>query len=285
MDKIRTVGIIPNPLKDVDFSCTDKMISKLCSCGVKCLLPEECNEHKNAKRVSYDELYGSSECLIILGGDGTILRHSSNAAKYNIPILGVNIGTIGFICELYPDEYDELEKLAIGEYDIEKRYMLDVSVIRNGKCIGSYTALNDAVIESEGISKVIAIELYRDDKRIIDYMANGLIVSTPTGSTAYSLAAGGPIVDPATCVTTVTPICPHTLTEKPMIFDMNARLSCKISSSRGGLPCLNVDGREYLSLKEGDIVRVTKSESFTRLIRLKKLEFYDIIYQKLSIKV
>ncbi len=284
MEKIKTVGIIPNTLKDSELSYTDRMISKLCSCGIKCLLPTECGVRDGAKTASYEELYRDSDCLIILGGDGTILRHSSGAARYDTAILGVNIGTIGFICELYPDEEDELEKLARGDYDIEKRYMLDVSVIRDGKCIGNFTALNDAVIESEGISKVIAIELYRDDKRIIDYMANGLIVSTPTGSTAYSLAAGGPIVDPETAVTTVTPICPHTLTEKPMIFDMNARLSCKISSMRGS-PCLSVDGRDFLSLKEGDVVRVTKSESFTRLIRLKSLEFYDIIYQKLSIKV
>lgn len=285
MDKITTVGIIPNPLKDVDFSHTDKMIATLRLSGIKCLIPDECGNREGAQSVSYEELYSTSQCLMILGGDGTILRHSSMAAKYNTPILGVNIGTIGFICELCPEEHTELSKLASGDYDIEKRYMLDVSVIREGKCIGSYTALNDAVIESEGISKVIAIELYRDDKRIIDYMANGLIVSTPTGSTAYSLAAGGPIVDPETAVTTVTPICPHTLTEKPMIFDMNARLSCRISALRGGLPCLNVDGRDFLSLKEGDTVRVTKSDSFTRLIRLKSLEFYDIIYQKLSVKV
>lgn len=285
MEKITTVGIIPNPLKDVDFSCTDKMISELRSHGVKCLIPTECGERKGAQSVDYEQLYSSSECLIILGGDGTILRHSSGAARYNTPILGVNIGTIGFICELYPEEYSELGKLASGKYDIEKRYMLDVSVIRDGKCIGNFTALNDAVIESEGISKVLAIELYRDDKRIIDYRANGLIISTPTGSTAYSLAAGGPIIDPETLVTTVTPICPHTLTEKPMIFDMNARLSCKIGAQRGGIPCLNVDGRDFISLKEEDTVRVTKSESFTRLIRLKSLEFYDIIYQKLSIKI
>lgn len=284
MEKIKTVGIIPNTLKDTDFSYTDRMIAKLRTLDIKCLLPEECGKRDGAESASYEDIYKCAECLIILGGDGTILRHSSGAARYNTAILGVNIGTIGFICELYPDEEKELEKLASGAYDVEKRYMLDVSVIRGGRCIGSFTALNDAVIESEGISKVIAIELYRDDKRIIDYMANGLIVSTPTGSTAYSLAAGGPIVDPETSVTTVTPICPHTLTEKPMIFDMDARLSCKISSMRGN-PCLNVDGRDFLSLKEGDFVRVTKSESFTRLIRLKSLEFYDIIYQKLSIKV
>lgn len=285
MNEIKTVGIIPNPLKDVNFVCTDKIIAALNSMGIKTLLPDEFEKRKNSETVSYNKLYKSSDCLIVLGGDGTILRHSSKAAEYSTPILGVNIGTIGFICEINPDETDELAKLKNGNYSIEERYMLDVSIVRDGKKIKSFTALNDAVIENNGIARLIEIEFSRDGKPVNKYRADGIILSTPTGSTAYSLAAGGPIVDPEIALTCVTPICPHTLTAKPMLFDMHSVLSAKVLSCRNGTPCLSVDGRDIVKLKDGDTVCVEKSKNITKLLRLKSNGFYDIIYQKLAIKI
>ncbi len=284
MEKIKTAAILPNILKDASLAYTDDVIDALAKCNITPLLPEEFGKRSGARAIQSSRIFADADCLIILGGDGTILRYSSQAAENSKPILGINIGTIGFICEIAPCHINELSKLAEGSYGIEHRFMLNVDVIRNGACVGSYLALNDAVIENSGAARLIEISLDKDGNHVTDYRADGLIFSTPTGSTAYSLAAGGPIIAPDIAITCVTAICPHTLTAKPMLFDMNSVLCAKVGHNSSS-PYLNVDGRDGVNLCEGDVVRITKSIHTTKLIKLLSTGFYDNIYQKLSVKI
>lgn len=285
MKKIEIAGVVPNYSKTdaVDFSV--KVIEKLSALGINPIVPDDFPLKTDTERLSYSEIYNKADCLIVLGGDGTILTHSQNAARSYTPILGINIGTIGFICEIEPSQLDILEKLSLGDYSIEKRYMFDVKVIRDGNVIARYSALNDAVISNNGLPKILEIEFLRNDRFVNNYRADGLIMSTPTGSTAYSLAAGGPIIDPDIELTCVTPVCPHTLTAKPMLFDMDSVLTARVAKCRDARPGLTVDGKSCMELCENDSVQVTKSTNVLELIKLKQTEFYDILYQKLAIKI
>ena len=235
--------------------------------------------------IPIEEAYNTVDAVVVLGGDGAILESARRAAPYNTPILGLNLGRLGYMAELELGELDELSKIISGEYRLDKRSMLNIELINvNGEIRKKEYALNDAVLSNGSISRVVDIELSEGGVHIANYRSDGMIVSTPTGSTAYSLSAGGAIVDPRLACLCVTPICAHSLYARPMIFPDSACLEIKNVCQREKTLFLTVDGRINYELIIGERVRITRSPLTTSFIRLKEGSFYDRLRQKMNDK-
>ena len=236
-----------------------------------------------------DILFGS-ECevmqdvdmLICLGGDGTILRFSQLAARYNVPILGINMGHLGFITELELEEIGKLEEILAGHYTLERRMMLDVEVRRDGELVGSCFGLNEAVVSRSDPAHAIRLTAYGDNRKISDYAGDGIIIATPTGSTAYSMAAGGPIVEPTAENLILTPICAHSLTAKAYVLAGDRRTSVKLIRADGNDAQLLVDGRDRFPLLVGDLIYIKKSDFSCQLVKVMYRSFYEIVKNKLN---
>ncbi|MBQ8408342.1 MAG: NAD(+)/NADH kinase [Clostridia bacterium] len=232
-----------------------------------------------------EEAYGAVDAVIVLGGDGTILESARRSAPYGTPVMGLNLGRLGYMAELEVGELGELGRIVSGDYKIEKRSMLNIELLNSqGQIRKNEYALNDAVISNGSISRVVDLELYEGGVHLANYRSDGMIVATPTGSTAYSLAAGGAIVDPRLCCLCVTPICPHSLYARPMVFPDSASLEIKNVCQREKNLFLTVDGRVNYDLTYGEVVRVTRSPLNTSFIRLKEGSFYDRLRQKMNDK-
>lgn len=230
-----------------------------------------------------EEVYAQAELLIVLGGDGSILEAARRSAQRETPILGINLGRLGYMTELEMGEIDLLGKLFTGEYRLEERSMLRVELLNEGGELSAYCyALNDAVISNGSISRIIDLELRENGVPVTQYRADGLIVATPTGSTAYSMSAGGAIVDPSVSCFCVTPVCPHSFTARPLIFSDRSVLEVKNTCVREKMLYLTVDGRMNFELYRGQTVRVTKAKLKTRLIRLKSCGFYEKLCEKMG---
>lgn len=230
-----------------------------------------------------EEVYSCADILVVLGGDGTILEAARRAAVNKTPILGINLGRLGYMAELEMDEIRLLPRLFEGKYGIDERSMLSVTMIDvNGQKKLSSFALNDAVISNGSVARIVDLELSEGGEQVTTYRADGLIVATPTGSTAYSMSAGGPITDPRLKCICVTPICPHSLTAKPLVFPDTAVLEVKNICEREKNLFLTVDGRTNYELYRGETVRITKSDKTTKLITLKERGFYNILRQKMT---
>ena len=229
--------------------------------------------------ISEEELYSLSDVIITIGGDGTIIRYAKRAALDNKPVLGINAGRMGYLANIEQNELSLVSKLKTREYFVEKRMMLSVSVIENGKLINEYTALNDAVITSGFISRIVDISVgVLGD--YINYRADGLIISTPTGSTAYSMSAGGPIIDPLTQNICITPICSHSLSAKPILMGSNNILKVKAFSKKRTDIYLTIDGRKVAAVKPYTEIQIKKSPSVAQLIRLNDRSFYKTLSYK-----
>ena len=235
--------------------------------------------------LAIEEAYQSVDAVIVLGGDGTILESARRSAPFATPVLGLNLGRLGYMAELEVGEISELGRIVAGDYKIEKRSMLNIELLNNkGEVRKNEYALNDAVISNGSISRVVDLELYEGGVQIASYRSDGMIVATPTGSTAYSLAAGGAIVDPRLCCLCVTPICPHSLHARPMIFPDSASIEIKNTCQREKNLFLTVDGRVNYDMTYGEAVRITRSPLTTFFIRLKDDSFYDRLRQKMNDK-
>lgn len=239
-----------------------------------------------------DELYANADLLIVLGGDGTILEAARRSAVRGTPILGINLGRVGYMAELEMGELDMLSCLfdrvtseghVQASYTIETRSMLNVEVLTTeGEVRQQMYGLNDAVITNGSVSRIVDIELAENGTPVTAYRADGLIVATPTGSTAYSMSAGGPVTDPRVKCFCVTPICPHSLAARPMIFPDDASLEIRNICQREKMLYLTVDGRTNCELYRGEVVRITKSDLETRLVRLKACGFYNRLRVKMA---
>lgn len=241
--------------------------------------------HKDRSEFSYvpmDTVYAESDILIVLGGDGTILEVARRAAQRGTPILGINLGRLGYMAELEHGELDQLGRLFTGDYEIDSRSMLRVELLSGGELKSFCYALNDAVISNGSVSRMIDLELSEGGVPVTTYRADGLIIATPTGSTAYSMSAGGAIVDPRVSCFCATPICPHSFIARPLIFADSSVLEVRNICVREKMLYLTVDGRMNFELYRNQVVRITKSDLQTRLIRLKKCGFYRKLRQKMS---
>ena len=242
--------------------------------------------HSECERFSYlpiETVYEEADLLIVLGGDGTILETARRAAQRGTPILGINLGRLGYMAELELQELDRLDELFEKNYEIEERSMIRVELLGSGGELRSFChALNDAVISNGSMPHMIELELLEGGESVTSYRADGLIVATPTGSTAYSMSAGGSIIDPRAHCVCVTPICPHSFGARPLIFSDTSVLEIKNICAREKKLYLTVDGRMNFELYYGQTVRITKSPMTTCLIRFKKCGFFRKLRQKMN---
>lgn len=236
------------------------------------------------KEFSYlpvEKVYGEAELIVVLGGDGAMLDAARRTAPLGTPILGINMGRVGYMSELEIDELSLLDRVFEGKYRLDERTLLQVTVDGSGgqSKFSSY-ALNEAAITGGSAARIVDLQLSDGDELIYTYRADGLLVATPTGSTAYSLSAGGPIVDPKLSCFCVTPICPHSLLARPLVFPDTADLRIKNICNREKVLHLTLDGRATFDLYFGDTVRITRSEMKVRLLRIKDESFYSKIRMK-----
>ena len=231
---------------------------------------------------SLDHELPDADLLICFGGDGTILHAARDAVRYSVPILGVNMGSVGFMAEVERGELSMLAPLAKGDFKTEERMMLDVCVYRGDKLISQDLALNDAVVSKGSMARVAEIEVLADQVQATALNGDGVIVSTPTGSTAYSMAAGGPIVEPTSSCIIVTPVCPHRLAVRAMVLDAERVVTVRLPKANRKYLYLSVDGGKAVRLSGGDRVEVQRSKFTTKLVRLGNRSFYQVIHQKLG---
>lgn len=220
--------------------------------------------------------------VIVLGGDGTLLSVARNVARAGIPILGLNLGSLGFLTEVRQDEIlQALEAMDAGSCDLSVRSMVHCQLRRGEKCLASYEALNDVVVHQSAIARLASFDVRVNEKFVANYKADGLIVASPTGSTAYSLAAGGPILAPDVQGFVITPVASHALTNRPLVIQDSAIIDILIKDS-GDSVLLTVDGQEGISLTDGDVVQCRKSEYKVKLLKLEARSFFDVLRTKLK---
>lgn len=276
MDRCRIL-LVPNPERDRDLQVTAQAASILSACGADLFSTEFL---PGVTVVSPEKGAETADFAIVFGGDGTILRFSRAAAPHSLPILGVNLGTLGYMAELQASEVSSVARLLSGDFRTEARMMLLASVVRGGQVRCRFDCLNDAVVSYCDFPHLISFELSDSDVPFACYSADGMIFATPTGSTAYSLSAGGPIMDPLLSAIVATPICPHSLTGRPMVFSSDAALSLKIGEQRRGTICLTADGDRSFPLQAGDRIEIRRSDLSATLIRFRKDPFGKILASK-----
>lgn len=283
MSEIKEIGIVTKTSSPHSDEVMGKLVPWLTGHGLKVRVQEDYRglADGDAIAVPRENVPDEVDMVLVLGGDGTLLSAARLLEGKDQPILGINLGSLGFLTELGLDElYGSLERVLAGEYTIEHRVRLEASLHREGKEIGHYQVLNDVVINKGALARIIDLEVYVDDKKVTNFQADGLIVSTPTGSTAYSLAAGGPIIEPTLDVIVVSPICPHTLTNRPLVISGDSRIDLCLQSDSGAV-FLTLDGQEGTRLNQGDNVRVRASGNKVNLIRTGVRTFYDVLSAKL----
>ena len=220
--------------------------------------------------------------LVCFGGDGTILHAAKDASGFGVPIVGVNMGSVGFMAELEQGEASKLTRLITGDFTLESRMLLDVRVVREGRTLFRSTALNDAVVTKGAVARTIDLMVYGDKVLISNIFGDGVIMATPTGSTAYSLSAGGPIVEPTAENIIMTPISAHTLQAKAMVLDKNRRIDITVPRESRKTAYLSVDGGKAFKLFSGDTVEVSRSRRTLSLVKLSDKSFYELISRKLE---
>ena len=271
---------------NVAMAVADRLLREGCEILIAAFNREKLMRfHKNREEFRYlpiETMYAEANILVVMGGDGTILEAARRAAQRGTPILGINLGRLGYMAELEPGELDQLSRLVTGDYELETRSMLRVELYAGNELRSFCYALNDAVISNGSVSRMIELELSEGGVPVTTYRADGLIIATPTGSTAYSMSAGGALVDPRVPCFCVTPICPHSFIARPMIFSDRSVLEVRNVCAREKMLYLTVDGRMNFELYRNQVVRVTKSNLQTNLIRLKSYSFYRKLRQKMN---
>ncbi|BAF59379.1 MAG: NAD(+)/NADH kinase [Pelotomaculum sp.] len=252
--------------------------------GCRVLMEEETARSLGLARlgVPQRQLVEQAQCMLVLGGDGTLLRTARRVAFSGTPVIGINLGHLGFLTEIdIPDTFPSLRKLLDGQYYIEERMMLEARVIRQGAAVEKLLGLNDAVITKGAFARISYFEMYVNDEYVNTYSADGIIIASPTGSTAYSLSAGGPVVTPELDLMLITPICPHTLWARPMVIAPDSVVRVDVLKG-GGEIMLTMDGQHGFSLRRNDQVVVRRAEKRARFIRLKSRDFFTVLRKKLE---
>ena len=284
MMRIKKVGIIVNEGKDKDLKVTKKIVDYLNEKDIEAYLPEEIisimgeSEKVHPLNESFQEL----NMFLSLGGDGTMLKAARLASPFKIPVCGINLGGLGFLTQIGLQEIDiYLPYILNNNYQIEERMMLSGFIIRDNKKREEFYCLNDVVVAKKLYARLIDLDMYINEEYVIQYAADGLIVSTSTGSTAYSLSAGGPIIYPALKNIIITPICPHTLSARALVVHHKDIIKLVIRSQSQEV-MLTVDGQEGFTLKENDIIMVQESKNKTQLVTFPGKSFFAILRKKLK---
>ena len=283
---MKRVIVTPNPYRDKNFATARRAMDILRASGldVRLCLPFEVDKSYELPRdlrfSRLDRELPNADMVICFGGDGTILHMAKAATRHNLPILGVNIGTMGFMAELESTEFEQLSRLSKGDYTLDKRMMLDVSVLQGDKVLFHDLCLNDAVVTKGAIARVVHLSVKCDEVQAMEFGGDGVIVATPTGSTAYSLSAGGPIVEPEANNILVTPICAHDVASRCMVASEKRVITVELTRNARRNAYLSVDGGRALRLNLGDKTIIRKADLTTKLIRLQERSFYDLVNMK-----
>ncbi len=272
--------ILANTDKDIDLSLSKKISEYLSDKGAKATIVSDVDEHYEDLRVK-EELMNGVQAAIVLGGDGTMLRAAHSIGIYDIPYIGINLGTLGFLTEIEESNvYEALDRLISDDFVIEKRMMIEGSVKDK-----IFHSLNDVVITRAGFSRIIGLKIYVNNQLLDTYEADGVIVATPTGSTGYNMSAGGPIVSPKASAIVVTPISPHSLTSKSVVFDSTEEIRVEIMKKRKTQDTeaiVSFDGSNSVELGAGDVVNVKLSARSIKLIKMYDVNFYSVLRDKIG---
>ena len=283
---MKNVILTPNPYRDKNFHTVRAAMQVLKEAGVQtkvCLPFEVDRSYELPKDIRFSRLdreLPNAEMVICFGGDGTILHMAKAATRKGIPILGVNIGTMGFMAELENTELDQLERIARDDFSVDSRMMLDVTVQRDRDIIFHDICLNDVVVTKGAVARIVHLEVKCDGVRAMESGGDGVIVATPTGSTAYSLSAGGPIVEPDARNMLITPIAAHDVGSRCIVVSDKRVVTVEMVQNARRNAYLSVDGGRSLRLNMGDVATIKKANLETKLVRLKDRSFYDVVNAK-----
>lgn len=286
---MKNIILTPNPYRDKNFQTVRDAAEVLRAAGanVKLCLPFEVDRSyelpKDLRFHKLDRELNNADGVICFGGDGTILHMAKTATRRGLPILGVNIGTMGFMAELESGELDRLSQLVTGDYTLDRRMMLDVTVQRDRDIIFHDIGLNDVVITKGAVARIVHLSIQCDNVQAMECSGDGVIISTPTGSTAYNISAGGPIVEPESKNIIITPICSHDVGTRCIVTSDKRVITTQIVRNSRRNAFLSVDGGKSLRLNMGDVTIVKKSNLETKLIRLKDRSFFDVVNTKFKI--
>jgi NAD+ kinase len=280
MKKIAVFAKVHDPrCQDVAVELFNWLLSRNC----EPLIEAHLARHLGCPGVAAEDISSSAEMVVVLGGDGTLISTARIIGERDIPILGVNLGSLGFLTEIALDElYPALEKCLAGDYRVSERIMLRAVVERDGRETASHLVLNDVVINKGALARIVDLKTKVNSLDLATFKADGLIISTPTGSTGYSLSAGGPIVNPSMNCIVITPICPHTLTNRPIVIDDGSVVDITVSSLDDEDIYLTLDGQVGLELRSGDRIHVSRANHTARLIMSEERDYFAVLRTKLK---
>lgn len=286
---MKRIILTPNPYRDKNFRTVREAVRILNEAGVEtslCLPFDVDKSYELPRDLRFSRLdreLTRADAVICFGGDGTILHMAKTGTRHGLPVLGVNIGTMGFIAELESSELHQLARLAADDFALEERMMLDVTVQRDRDIIFHDICLNDVVVTKGAAARIVQLSVNCDGIQALECAGDGVIVATPTGSTAYSLSAGGPIVEPAARSILITPICAHDVASRCIVASDKRVVTIGLTANARRSAFLSVDGGKSVRINMGDIATVKRSQLVTKLIRLKDRSFYDVVNMKFKI--
>ena len=283
---MKKVAILPNVQKDKGLETTKRLVRYLVEKGCEPQLSQEVAERAEMSKYAREEaeLYSQSDLLISLGGDGTLLGIGRRTARFEKPILGINLGTLGFLTA-EEKNYAEvaIDKVLNGDFKLEKRMMLECSIATGANRTEGIIALNDICITRGNLYKILEFHVYVNDEYVDTLLADGVIICTPTGSTAYNLSAGGPVLKADAEIIAITPISPHTLTSRPIVVSAEDVVTVEVKPSREDTPfTVSADGQDNFTLMGKNVVQIRKAKVWTTIIKTKPQSFYDVLRHKLS---
>ncbi|RXT13795.1 NAD(+)/NADH kinase [Ammoniphilus sp. CFH 90114] len=280
---MKTIGLAVNQDKSGALQLVSELIRLLEQRGVQCYVEPFVGEFigREDLAIPLSEFHSHVDLLFVLGGDGTLLGFARELCMYDIPILGINLGNLGFLSEAEPENLSlAIDKVLTGEYYLEERMMIQTALVRKGKVIEKYQGLNDICIAKGTFSRIIECTVYIGGKYVTTFNGDGIIISTPTGSTAYSLSAGGPIVTPYLNVMLLTPIAPHSLSARPMVLSVDEEIRVVLGSTHEDMG-LTIDGQISRKLNIGDEIVLRRSPFVTSLIKWNESNFFEVVRKKL----
>lgn len=280
---MKNIGIITNNEKDVGFAYTNMLIESIRKFGGQAVIPtRSVTKGMEGLDNEVEEICSKCELIICLGGDGTFLKTARTAYLYNLPILGINLGSLGFLTDIEKGEIDKaVESIFRNNYIIEERMMLSSRIYKEGKLFAEDVAINDVSISRAGIPRILHLSTYIDDNFFDMFPGDGIVVATPTGSTAYSMSAGGPIAEPTSKLIIVTPICPHMLYSRSFVASEERRVKVSVSDGFEHKALVTVDGQKNYEITGGDYIEIEKAASKVKILKIHSKNFFTVLRNKI----
>jgi NAD+ kinase len=280
---MKNIGVITNKDKDKGLIYTNQLIDSIAKHGGHAILPTPSSKSGlDGLDSETEEICGNCDLIICLGGDGSFIRTARIACRYDLPILGINLGSLGFLTDIEKGEIDKAVESIINEnYKIEERMMLSSKIYKGGKLFAQDVALNDVVISRAGIPRILHLSLFMDDNFVEMFPCDGIVVATPTGSTAYSLSAGGPIVEPTSKLIIVTPVCPHILYSRSFIAEEERHIKVCVADGFQHDAIVTVDGQKLYEITGGDYIEVEKTDNKVKILKINSKNFFTVLRNKI----